>query len=96
MVIHLLTNLESEIKAKVWKLKVHEEFTVWCKTQSYDLAFDMETGSKDKVDMEASLVQLEGTSEISQNSFADYSKSARGRSTFSEITDLFSEGECNF
>ena len=40
--------------------RVHEEFTVWCKAQSNDLAFDMETGSKDKVVMEASLVQLGG------------------------------------
>ena len=55
--------------------RVHEEFTVWCKTQSNDLAFDMETGSKDKVDMEASLVQLGGTSEISQTKISDLTES---------------------
>ena len=51
--------------------RVHQEFTLWCKTQSSELAFAVETGSKDKADLEASLVQLGATSEILQTKVSD-------------------------
>ena len=51
--IQLLTDLGLKIKAEGLEAhRVHEEFTVWCKTQSSDLAFALETGSKDKADLE--------------------------------------------
>ena len=51
--------------------RVHEEFTAWCKTQSSDLTLAVETGSKEKADLEASLVQLGATSESLQTKMSD-------------------------
>ena len=52
-VVQLLTNLEAKIKAEgVEAHKVHEEFTAWCKTQSSDLTFAVQTGQKEKGDLD--------------------------------------------
>ena len=44
-VVQLLTDLEAKIKAEGAEAhRVHEEFTAWCKTQSSDLTFAVQTG----------------------------------------------------
>ena len=71
-VTQFLTDLEWKIKAEGLEAhRVHEEFTAWCKTQSSDLTFAVETGSKEKADLEASLVQLGATSESLQTKMSD-------------------------
>jgi len=76
-VIQLLTNLEAKIKAEgVEAHKVHEEFTAWCKTQSSDLTFAVQTGQKEKADLEANLVKLGASSESHQAKIADLAGSA--------------------
>ena len=71
-VIQLLTDLELRIKAEGLEAhRVHEEFTAWCKVQPSDLTFGVETGSKEKADLEASLVQLGVTSETLQIKISD-------------------------
>ena len=59
-------------RPKVWRLtSFTKNFTAWCKTQSSDLTFAVETGSKEKADLEASLVQLGDTSESLQTKMSD-------------------------
>ena len=55
-VIQLLTDLKSKIKVeRLEAYRVHKEFIAWCKTQSSDLTLAVETGSKEKADLKASL-----------------------------------------
>ena len=71
-VTQLSTDVESKIKAEGLEAhRVHEEFTAWCKTQSSDFTFAVETGGKEKADLEASLVQLGATSETLQTKISD-------------------------
>jgi len=76
-VVQLLTDLEAKIKAEgVEAHRVHEEFTAWCKTQSSDLTFAVQTGQKEKADLEANLVQLGASSESLQTKIDDLAGSA--------------------
>ena len=71
-VIQLLTKFEAKIKAEgVEAHKVHEELTAWCKTQSSDLTFAVQTGQKEKADLEANFVKLGASSESHQAKIAD-------------------------
>ena len=75
-VIQLLTDLEWKVNAEGLEAhRVHEEFTAWCNTQSSALTFAVETGSKEKADLEASLVQLGATSESLQTKMSDLADS---------------------
>ena len=71
-VMQPLTYLEWKVNAEGLEAhRVHEEFNAWCKTQSSDLTLAVETGSKEKADLEASLVQLGATSESLQTKMSD-------------------------
>ena len=76
-VIQLLTNFEAKIKVEgVEAHTVHEEFASWCKTQWSDLTFAVQTGQKEKADLEANLVKLGASSESHQAKIADLAGSA--------------------
>ena len=68
---------ESKIKAEVLEAHGgHEEFTTWCKTQSSALTLAVETGSEEKADLEASLVQIGATRDSVQTKISDPAGSA--------------------
>ena len=74
-VVQLLSNVEGKIQAEGGGQTTSREFSVWCKSQTSDLAFAVQTEQKDQADLEAQLVQLGATSEALRTKIGDFARS---------------------
>jgi predicted nucleic acid-binding Zn-ribbon protein len=97
-VVQLLSDLELKIKAESSEAKeLHEEFSMWCKEQSKDLAFSVDTDQEDVNDLKANLQQLNAESAVLRSKIEDLaSSSAASEVDLKSATDIRDEEHVAF
>eukprot|EP00450_Noctiluca_scintillans_P038852 CAMPEP_0194476928 /NCGR_PEP_ID=MMETSP0253-20130528/727_1 /TAXON_ID=2966 /ORGANISM="Noctiluca scintillans" /LENGTH=181 /DNA_ID=CAMNT_0039315835 /DNA_START=53 /DNA_END=594 /DNA_ORIENTATION=+ len=97
-VVQLLSDLEIKIKAESSEAnELHEKFSTWCKEQSKNLAFSVDTDQEDVNDLKASLQQLNAESAVLRSKIEDLaSSSAASEVDLKSATDIRDEEHVAF